>query len=142
MRRERLDAGDIIGGAIDRKLVGAEVDADDAGSAAALRQPPGNGRESIAVETEAVDHPLIGIKSKKTRARIARLRLRGHAAGLDETETEPQQGVDHFGVLVKPGRKADRIGKPEAEDLHAQLLVIRRGTWERRQFQRMKRQRV
>ena len=95
---------------------------------------------AVAVEAEAVDHRLIGIQPKKTRLRIARLRLRRHAPDLDEAEAEPQQRVRHLGVLVEPGREPDRIGERQPERLHAQLFVVRRGPRQRRELQRVQRQ--
>ena len=78
---------------------------------AARRKARRDGLDALAVEAEPVDHRLVGIEAKQARPRIARLRLRRHAAGLDEAEAEPEQRIDHFGILVEAGRKADRIGK-------------------------------
>ena len=69
---------------------------------------------------------LVGIEAEQARPRIARLRLRRHAADLDEAEAEPEQRVHHLGILVEARRESDRIGKRQAEGVHAQLLVVRR----------------
>src|SRR4029077_6260409 len=109
MRRERFDARDVIGGAIGAILVGAEIDADDAGRAGARRQPPGDRVEAIAIEAETVDPPLVASEAKHPRPRIPWLGFWRHPARLDEAEAEPEQRIRHFGVLVEAGREADRI---------------------------------
>ena len=81
--------------------------------------------DALAVEAEPVDHAFVGVEAKQARTRIARLRLRRHAADLDEAEAEPEQLIRHLGILVEARREADRIGKRQPERLHAQLLVVR-----------------
>jgi hypothetical protein len=108
----------------------------------ARREPRRDRLDARAVEAEPVDHRLVGIEAKQARPRIARLRLRRHAAGFDEAESEPQQRIHHFGVLVETGRKADRVGKSQAEGRDSELLVIRRRTPQWRQPERLQRQRM
>ncbi len=139
MGGERRDAGHVVGGTIDRILVGADVDADDA-AAAARREARRDGRDAVAVEAEPVDHRLVGIEAKQPRPRIARLRLRRHAAGFDEAEPEPEQRVHHFGILVEAGREPDRIGEPQAESRNGELCVVRRRARQRRALECMQRQ--
>jgi len=137
-----LDAGHIVGRAIDAVLVGADVDADDPARIRAREKPPRHGCDAFAVEPEAVDHGAVGGQAKQARARIARLRQRRHAADLDEAEAESQKLVGHLGMLVKAGRDPDRIGEREAEGVYGELLVVGRGTRQRRTPERGERQRV
>ena len=95
------------------------------GAPGARREPRRDGLRALAVEAEPVDHALVRVEAEQARARIARLRLRRHAADFDEAEAEAKQLVRHLGVLVEAGREPDRIGKRQPERLHAQLLVVR-----------------
>ena len=137
MRGERRNAGHVVRGPVDRILVGAEIDPDDAGSARARREPLRDSLDAIAVEAETVDDALVRVEPEQPRTRIARLRLRRDAARLDKAEAQPQQRIDHFGMLVEAGRQADRIGKRQAERLDAQLFVVRRRTGQRRMLERI-----
>ena len=110
--------------------------------ARARREARRDGRDAVAVEAEPVDHRLVGIEAEQARARIARLRLRRHAADLDEAETEPQQRIRHLGILVEAGRKPDRIGKAQPEGRDGKRLIVRRRTRQRRELERLQRQRV
>ena len=134
MRRQRLDARHVVGGAVDRVLVGADVDADDPGQPGARREPRRDHGRALAVEAEPVDHAFVRVEAEQARTRIARLRQRRHAAGFDEAEAETKQRVRHLGVLVEARRKPDRIGKRQAERLHAQLRVVRRGPRQRHEL--------
>ena len=110
--------------------------------ACARRKPRRHGRDALAVEAEPVDHAFVCVQAKQPRTRIARLRLRRHPADFDEAEAEAEELIRHLGILVEARRKADRIGKRQAERLHAQLLVVARGARQRRHLERIERQRV
>ena len=140
MRGERRNAGDVVRGPVDRILVGAEIDPDDAGSARARREPLRDRLDAIAVEAETVDDALVRVEPEQPRTRIARLRLRRDAARLDKAEAQPQQRIDHFGMLVEAGCEPDRVGERQAERLDAQLLVVRRRTGQRRVLERIERE--
>ncbi len=86
--------------------------------------------------------PSSGIEPEQPRPRIARLRLRRDAARLDEPEAEPQQRVDHLGMLVEAGRQADRIGEGQAKRRDAQLFVVGCRTRQRRMLERTEREPV
>ena len=123
-RRERLDQAHIVGDAVGGLLVGADIDADDAARVRRARKPAQHRLGALAVEAEPVDHALVGGEPEQARARIARLRLRRHGADLDEAEAEPEQRIGHLGVLVEPGRHADRIGEVEPEGPHREPRVV------------------
>ena len=69
------------------------------------------------------------------RPRIAGLRPRRHGADLDKAETELQQRIGHFRILVETGRHADRVGKIQAEGPHRQFVIIDPRPRRRQQFQ-------
>src|SRR5262249_51948817 len=123
-RRAGLDQPHIVGTAVLRRLVGADVEPDDA----ATLRPRGEARQhgglALAVEAEAVDHRLVGVESEQARPRITDLRARRYGPDLDEAETHTQQRVRHLGVLVETGRDADRVGKAQAEGAHRQSRVV------------------
>ena len=98
-------------------------------------QPPQHGFSAVIVEAEPVDHGLVALQPKNPRPRIARLRPRRHGADLDKAETELQQRVGDFGVLVEAGGHADRIGKIQAKGPHGQFGIVRARPHRRQQFQ-------
>ena len=50
-------------------------------------------------------------KAKDTRTRIAVLWFRRDGSGFNKSKSHAEHLGDHFGVFIKPGGKADRIGK-------------------------------
>ncbi len=102
-RREALDQPHIIGDAIGRILVGADIDADDAAGIA--RAPASRARAptvgALRIKAEPVDHAAIGIEPEHPRPRIAGLRQRRDGADFDKAEAEAQQRIGHLGVLVE-----------------------------------------
>ncbi len=107
---ETADAGDVIGDAVGTILVGADVDADDALAADRLKTPESR-LVAVIVEAEAVDDALVFDEAEDARTRIAGLRLWGHRADLGKAETELQQRLRHFGILVVARGHAERIGE-------------------------------
>ena len=86
-RREALDQPHVIGDAVGRVFVGADIDADNAAGARARREPPERRVRALRIEAEPVDHAAIGVEAKHPRSRIARLRLRRDGADFDEAKT-------------------------------------------------------
>ena len=134
-RRKGLDQRDIVADAVGRILVGADIDADDAGKLRARRKSSKHGLGAVIVEAHAVDHGLVALEAEQPRPRIAALRLRRHRADLDKAEAEPQQRVRHLGVLVEARGHADRIGEIEAEGAHRELAVVGAQFGRRQEFQ-------
>ena len=146
-RREPLDQPHIVGGAIGRIFVGADIDADNsclprsAARVGLLRwssargKPHQHGVGALRIEAEPVDDAMVGIKAEQPRPRIAGLRLRRDGADFDKTEADAQQRIRHFGVLVEAGGDADRIRKIEAEDTAGEPPVVARRRRQRREFQ-------
>jgi hypothetical protein len=75
MRGERAKSDDIIIGAILTVLVGAEVDANDAGLAGARRQPGMGKLDAFGVEAEAVDDRAILNQPEQPGAVLALMEL-------------------------------------------------------------------
>ena len=140
MRGEPRGAGDVVGEAVRRFLVRADVDADDPLAAGAGLEPVGHCVEPLAVEAEAVDHRPVAGEAEHPRARIAGLGLRHDSADLDEAETEAEQRIGHPRALVEPGGEADRIGKALPEQLDGQGRIVGRRTARRQQRQAANRQ--
>ena len=63
------------------------------------------------VEPKPVDDGPILHKAKNAWLWISRLRLRGNGPDFGKSKPKPQQRIRHFGILVKPGCHAERIGK-------------------------------
>ena len=63
------------------------------------------------------------------------MRQRRDGADFDETEAETQQRVGDLGILVEPGRNADRIGEIEPEGGRRKPPVVAGRLGERRVFQ-------
>ena len=118
---------DVVGNAIARILVGAEIDADDPTPPAPALQPLGKGGEAVTVEAEPIDHRPVIRQAEDARARIAGLRKRCDAPALDEAEAETEELVGYFALLVVAGCEPDRIGKAQAERLYRKQRIIRRG---------------
>ena len=124
-RRECLDQLDVVGDAVGRILVGADIDADDAAMMRARREPAQHRFGAVIVEAHAVDDGLVALQPEQPRPRIAALRLRRHGADLDKAEAEPQQRVGRLRALVEARGHADRIGEIQAEGAHRQLRIVR-----------------
>ena len=131
---------DVIGDAIGRILVGADIDADDARTTAAVDEAQARRIEAVAVEAEAVDHSLVAREPEHPRAGIAFLRLRHHAAEFDEAEAEAEKLIGHFALLVEARRKTDGIGEVPAEHVDGQARIVRRRRRHGHQRQRADRQ--
>src|SRR5258708_7213324 len=98
-----LDSGHIVGRAIRRVAVLADIGADAAGRVApcpAFGEPLYEGRNAAAVEAQAVDDRFVLIKPKQTRLRIARLWLWGHRAPFHKAQAQRQHLLDHPGDLL------------------------------------------
>ena len=94
---------DIVGDAIFRILVGADVDADDAAPPAPALEPRQRRRVALIVEAHAVDDGFILRQPEQARPRIADLRPWRHRADFHKAEAQRQHGVGHFGILVEAG---------------------------------------
>ena len=97
---------------------------------------------ALRVKAEAIDDALVGLQAEDPRARVARLWPRRDGADFGKAEAQAQQDVRHLGILVEPGRHADRIGKVEPESPHRQPLVVASDADRRREFQQPQRERV
>ena len=106
------------------------------------RQPRLDGRESLAVEAEAIDHRLVPREAEKARTRIAGLRQRRHRADLGEAEAKRERRVDSLAMLVKTGGEPERIGKIKAERLDREAGIIGFGRGKRQMRQRLDREAV
>ena len=115
--RKRSDARYVIGAAIKRVLVGADVDANNALWASTFAQAVMHHLVPLAVEAEAVDDRLVLHQPEQARTRIARLGRRRHGADFHKAESKPQQGARHVCAFVKASRHADGIGKPQAKHI-------------------------
>ena len=111
------DAEHIVRDPVDRVPVGADVDPDHP----LAGRPPPEARfrplEAVVVEAEAVDDRGVLVKAEQARPGIAVLRPRCERPDLDKAEAELEHRGRNFGVLVEPGGKAERIGKPHSQDL-------------------------
>ena len=123
-RRKRLDQAHIVRDAIGAVAVGADIHPDDAALVRAPHQPRQHTRLALVVEAEPVDHGLVGVETEEARTRIALLRARRDGANFDEAETEAEQRVRHFGVLVEAGRDADRIGEIQPEYAGREFRIV------------------
>ena len=82
---------------------------------------------AVIVEAEPVDDAVIGREAEQARAGIAGLRARRDAADLDESEAQPQQGIDRLGIFVEARGDADPVGKAQAECRDALARMRSRG---------------
>jgi hypothetical protein len=110
-RPEPAHAFGVVRHAVFGVLVGADVDANNTALAAARIQPAGHSGSAIVIEAHAVDHRLVFHQAEQARARIAFLWPRRHCPHFHKAKALGQHLVGHFGILVKPRRKAQRIGK-------------------------------
>ena len=78
----------IVGHPVGAVLVGADVDADDAGPAGALAHALEAALVAFIVEAEAVDDAFVGAQAEDARLRIAGLGERRDRTDLGETEAE------------------------------------------------------
>src|SRR5262249_39013150 len=122
--------------------VGADIDADDAAALRACGETFQHRLLAFAVEAEPVDDPLVGIEAKQARTRIAGLRLRRHGSNLDEAEAEAQQRIGYLAILVEAGGDADRVREIQPERAHLQPRVVHRRARQRRETQRLDRERM
>ena len=147
---EALDQPHVVGDTVEGILVGADIDADDSfGPSCPARRSPRPRRQALEhgigalrIEAEPVDDAFVGVEPEQARARIASLRQRRDGADLDEAETEPQQRVGHFGILVEARGHPDRVGKVQAEGAHRQPLVAARSRRQRGELQHADRESV
>ena len=65
--RESLDQPHVVGNAIRRILVGAEIDADDARKICAHGEPPQHRISAVIVEAQAIDHGLVALEAEQAR---------------------------------------------------------------------------
>ena len=63
-RRESLNQIHVIGDAVARVLVSADIDADDAAMMRARREPPQHRIRPVIVEPQPIDHRLVAFKPK------------------------------------------------------------------------------
>jgi len=124
-RAEFLETGDVVGDAVCCVLVGADVDAADAGVALDGGQVSSRRGDAFIVEPQAVDDGLVFNQTEDARLRVAGLRARRHRSGFDKSETEGQHRFRDLRVLVKAGRESNRVGEFEPQRLHAQSRVVR-----------------
>ncbi len=124
---ECLQSAHVVGDAVRRFLVGADVDADDAGPGASLQS--GERRLMTAVvEAEPVDDRAVARQAEHARARIARLRQRRHRADLGKAAAELQDGVGHPRVLVETGSNTNGVGQRQPGEVDPQRRVIGYGS--------------
>src|SRR5437667_11998081 len=76
-----------------------------------------NLRSAHIIESETVDQRAILRKTKDARLRIPALPFVCDRADFDESKTERCKFANVSSVLIKTGRKSDRISKLEAESL-------------------------
>jgi hypothetical protein len=106
----------------------ADIDPDDrpvTRSGSERAEPKCQRRRAVVVEPHPVDQRPLSREAKHPRLGVARLRLRGHRADLDETEPEGSQPGDALAVLVEPGRQPQRPGEVQPERPHPQPRVAR-----------------
>ncbi len=94
----------------------------------------------VADLVDGARHAPVGRQPEQARPRIARLRQQRDGADLDKTEAEPQQRIRHLGMLVEPGRHAERIGEVEPEGAHRQERILLVPAWQRGKLKRLDRQ--
>ena len=128
-RSEGLDAEHIVLDPVRRVPIGADVDAHHSQPAAG--RPPQEARprplEAVVVEAEAIDDGRVLAQAKQARPGVAVLRLRRQRPDFDEAETETQYRPWNFGVLVEPGREAERVREGETERRDRKARVGRPG---------------
>ena len=122
--RQPFDAAHVVGDAVARVLVGADIHPDDAGTPAPGGKTPQCRFETVAVEPEPVDDRLVALQTEETRSRIARLRKRDDAAEFDKAEAERQELVWNLALLVEACRKTDGVRKPSPEELDRKPAVV------------------
>ncbi len=128
--RDRGDAQLIVGGGVGRVAVLADIRAGDprrARNFAAGGETLRKDCKTLAVEAEPVDDGLVFVQPEQPLPGIAGLWRGRRRARLDEAETQSEHRVDHFGMLVEAGGKADRIGEGEPPDLRRQDRIVRLG---------------
>ena len=116
-RRHQLGHRRIVGHAIGRILVRADVDADHPRLARAPSQPLRRESAAAVVEAHAVDHRAVLFQPEQARLRVARLRQGRDRADLGKAEAEAEQRVGHLCILVEARRHAERIGKGQPRDM-------------------------
>ena len=112
--RKTLHTQFVVGEAVGAVLVGADVDADDAGPARPRRQPRWQRSWPSLLKPSRLITASSPVSRKMRGFGIAGLRQRRDGSDLGEAETQAQQGVGHLAVLVVAGGHAKRIGKVEA----------------------------
>ena len=122
---EATDALHIVGGAIGRVLVGADVDADDA-PRPAPREPRQHRGMPPVVEAQPVDQRAILDEPEHARTQITFLRPRGDSADLGKTQPHTEYGIVHSRALVEARRNAQGIRKRETAHVGRQARVVRR----------------
>src|SRR6185437_11477022 len=125
-RRKPREGFAIVGDAVGRILVGADIDADDA-LARACRQPFGRRRHALVVEAESVDDGAILPQPEHPGPRIAGLGTGGDGAAFDETEAQLEHEVGDFGILVEAGGEPQGVWKKTSEQGDSESWVIRWG---------------
>ena len=128
---ERFHAIHVVGDAIRRFLVGADIHADNSAASHAGLEARMDYVMPLAVEAKAIDDTFVLNETKQPRLGIAGLRERRDSANLDGAKACAQQGVRRLRALVEPGRHAEGIRKVDAERLRAQTRISRRrsGKW-------------
>ena len=141
--RKPGNAAFIVSDAVGAVLVGADIDADDAGAALAGGKPLFGGRVALIVEAQPVDHRFVRCQPEDARLRVAGLRQRRDRADLGKAEAEAKQRIGNLGVLVVAGGHAERIGEIDAADADFQPVVAHGPPGDRQPaFQRRDRQAV
>ena len=110
-RRNQVRHLRVIGDAIGRILVRADIDPDDSAAISPCRESIRCRLAAAIVESHPVDHRVIGREAKQPRLRISGLGQGRDRAHFGKTETEAKQRVGHLAVLVEPRRHPERAGK-------------------------------
>jgi len=124
---EGFDACHIIGGAVGRVFIGAEIDAERRARAGMLHEPLMDLGVTFIVEAEAVDRCRVGYETKQTRARITALRARRHGADFDKSEAEPGHMLRDVRVLIETRGEAEGIAEGKTEGFGRKAGIIQPG---------------
>ena len=81
------------------------------------------GGEALIVEAEPVDEGGVLGEPKHSRLFVAGLRARRDRTDLDEAEAEPEEAIDHLGILVESAGKSDWIWKIESQQLAGEAWI-------------------
>jgi len=134
------NAADIIGDTVLAILVRSDVDPDDSRKPLVELEPPVRRRLPAVVEAHPVDHRTVFPESEQPRLGITGLGSRCKSTHLDEPEAEREHLLGDLGILVEPGREADRRREVEPGDAAPQRFRKVGRSMRRHQPQRLDRQ--